>query len=156
MLKADIAKGERWGKDAEGNPVIPELQLLFLEWLIDPDRRGSKKQWADEQGVSYEILRRWQRDPRFKAELGKRAAELNIDEFRIQEVVNSLYKAATLDGDVRAMQAYLTYVGRFMPTQRIITDRKIEDLSDEELGAELRAHLDELPALRVVGEYDHE
>ena len=154
---AEPVKEVRWTEGPDGEQIMPDGQRAYLEWLIDPERKGSQAQFARENRVTDNRLRVWKNDPRFKAELQKRCSELNIDDFRIQEVVNSLFKAATQDRDVRAATAYLQYVGRFMPTQRIISDRAIEEMSDAELEATLQA---ELGGLRLVAggvrEFDHE
>lgn len=147
--------GDKWIDGPDG-PIMPDKQREFMEWLIDPERRGTQKQMSEKLGVSTERLRVWKHDPRFKAELDKRLAELNIDAYRVQQVVDAMWLAATQERDTKAAGLYLQYVGKFMPTQRIEVSKSIESLSDEELAAEVRqliaAEEDDPGFLRVVGE----
>ena len=100
--------------------LLSPLQLEYIEWLCDPERRGSKVGWARDHGV----------------------AELNISPDRIQMVVDALHRAAA-GGDTKAAQLYLQYVDRLQPKRVVIEDARVASLSDEELAAELQSLLGE-------------
>lgn len=118
---------------------MPEAQSRFLDWLLsDPRIPSSLKAWAVENGYDESTPQRWKKDKRFRAEWERRAAELNISTDRVQSVVDSLHRAA-VGGDTKAAMAYLQYVGRFMPTTKVVTEASdTKSLTDEELLAELQ------------------
>lgn len=135
--------GERWVTSADGELIMPDKQREYLEWLVDPERKGSQRAFSDRLGVPENRLRIWKNDYRFKLELDRRIHELNIDNFRIQRVVEAMWRSAVEDRDTKAASIYLQFVGRFMPTQRIIQDQAAASLTDMELDAELAALVSE-------------
>lgn len=130
----------RWKKNRlTGEETMPELQEEFLEWLLtDPRLPASQGQWAREHGINDRSVKRWKADPRFIAKWEEAARKKNISVDRVQRVVDSLFNAATITGDVKAASLYLQYIDRFTPRKAItIEDRSTKDLSDEQLMAEL-------------------
>lgn len=128
-----------WPEDGS----LPERVQRFVEWLLtpkqerDPDEQ-SQRAWAQKYGVATETTSTWKRDPRVRKAIEKRADELNVSVDRIQSVVNALFKNAE-NGDVKAAALYLQYVDRLAPKRVIIEDRRLSDMSDDELAKELGA-----------------
>lgn len=148
-------QGDRW-VEVDGVLVMPDRQRMFLEWLVDPERKGSQRAFAEALGVAEGRLRVWKKDPRFRAELDARLLELNVDQYRIQRVVEAMWKCAVEERDTKAASIYLQYVGRFVPTQRVIQDQTVAALSDAELDAELAALVSERYSRADAGlEFDH-
>jgi len=131
----------QWRQGENGEWIIPDAQRKYLEWLTDPDRKGTKTAWAEANDVDIATVRRWQRDPKFRQELDRRLLDLNIRPDRVQEVIESMHRSAVL-GDVRAAETYLKYIGRFQPTTRVIVeDKQVSQLTDAELAALLQDRL---------------
>lgn len=122
--------------------LLTEKQALYIEWLCDPERSGSKAQWARDNGVGVGTVYNWMNDRWFKAAYEQRLAELNIHPDRIQAVVDSLWSAAK-NGDTKAASLYLQYVDRLQPKRVVIEDARVASLSDDELAAELQSLLGE-------------
>ena len=133
--------GRGWRTDPDtGEKVMPDSWQAFLDWKLQGPDRDPKHQyeWARENGVHEDSVRRWKRDPRFIKEWDRRAAELNIHPERTQGVIDSLHLAA-VGGDVKAASLYLQYIEKFTPKRRLIVDdeRDAAGLSDDELADEL-------------------
>jgi|TARA_R110000765_G_scaffold99362_1_gene186578 hypothetical protein len=144
--------GKGWVFDPEsGSQVMPDSWNLFLEWLLLGHERKPvhQYQWAEENSIHEDSLRRWKRDPRFIREWDRRASEVNVSPERVQGVVDALWARAA-EGDVKAAGLYLQYVDKFTPKRRVVVDddRDASGLSDVELADELEA---EVRLLRVVG-----
>jgi len=138
--------GKGWVTDPDTNEqVMPDLWRGFLEWLLlGPERvPQTQKEWAVENDVHQDSLRRWKRDPRFRKEWEARAAELNVHVERVQSVIDAVYREAA-GGDVKAASLYLQYVDRFTPKRQIIVDDDAASLSDDALVQELEGLLDGL------------
>lgn len=143
--------GKGWIWDEEkGEQVMPDLWAKFLEWLLQGHERDPKHQyqWAEENGVHEDSVRRWKRDPRFVKEWDRRASELNVNPERVQGVVDALWRKAA-DGDTKAAGLYLQYIDKFTPKRKVVVDdeREATGLSDSELADELEA---EIRHLRIV------
>lgn len=119
--------------------VLSEKQLAYIEWRCDPEREGSKQQWADANGMSVRTLYNWVNDRWFKVAYEQRLAELNISPDRIQVVIDALWAGAKR-GDTKAASLYLQYVDRLSPKRIIIEDVRVSGMSD----ADLRVELEEL------------
>jgi hypothetical protein len=121
--------------------VLSEKQLAYILWLCDPEREGSKAQWAVANGLSVRTLYNWVNDRWFKVAYEQRLAELNISPDRIQVVIDALHNAAK-GGDTKAASLYLQYVDRLSPKRIIIEDVRVASMSDEELRLELQELLE--------------
>tara|TARA_B100000530_G_scaffold318985_1_gene251150 strand:+ start:172 stop:627 length:456 start_codon:yes stop_codon:yes gene_type:complete len=136
--------GRGWMTDPDsGEKVMPQQWSKFLDWLLlGPERQPRlQKDWAAENGVHEDSVRRWKRDPRFRKEWESRAAELNIHVERIQGVVDAVH-AQAVQGDMKAASLYLQYVQALVPTKRVIVDKAdASALSDAELASELEEML---------------
>lgn len=121
--------------------VLSEKQLAYITWLCDPEREGSKAQWATANGLSVRTLYNWVNDRWFKVAYEQRLAELNISPDRIQVVIDALHAAAKR-GDTKAASLYLQYVDRLSPKRIIIEDVRVSSMSDEELRLELEELLE--------------
>ena len=145
--------GRGWLWDEEsGQKTMPPKWVGLLDWLLQgPDREPRHQyEWAAENGIHEDSVRRIKRDVRFAREWDRRAAELNIHPERTQSVIDSLHQQA-VGGSVQAASLYLQYIEKFTPKRRVVVDddRDVVGLSDDELVDEL---LDQVSHLRVVGE----
>ena len=129
---------------------MPPLWQDLLDWLLrGPDRRPrTQREWASENDIHEDSLRRIKRDHRFIKEWDRKAAELNINPERVQSVIDSLWLRAS-EGDVKAASLYLQYIEKFTPRRRLVIDdeRDIASFTDEELASALEA---EVQYLRLV------
>ena len=145
--------GKGWTVDEEtGEKIMPKKWKNLLDWLLQgPDRvPKTQKEWAEENKMHEDSIRRIKRDSRFMKEWDRRAAELNIHPERTQSVIDALHQQA-VGGSVQAASLYLQYIEKFTPKRRVVVDdeRDAAGLSDDELVAELEA---QVRHLKVVGE----
>ena len=142
--------GKGWKVDPDsGEKIMPKSWQNLLDWLLQgPDRDPrTQYEWAAENGVHEDSIRRIKRDQRFAKEWDRRCAELNIHPERTQSVIDSLH-AQAVGGSVQAASLYLQYVEKFTPKRRVVVDdREATGLSDVELADELEA---QVLHLRVV------
>ena len=146
--------GRGWKTDPDsGEQVMPGLWKEFLEWLLlGPDRDPqTQREWARENDIHEDSLRRIKRDQRVIKDWDRRAAELNINPERVQSVIDALWQQAAA-GDVKAASLYLQYIDKFTPKRKVAVedDRDVALFSDEELAAALEA---EASSLRRVDDY---
>ena len=148
MPKNGGGKGWVWNEDS-GSKVMPESWANLLDWLLlGPDREPKHQyEWAEENGVHKDSIRRIKRDARFIREWEPRAAELNVSPERTQSVVDALHQQAVA-GNTQAASLYLQYIDKFTPTRKVVVDEAaVEGLSDSELAEALEA---EVTFLRAV------
>mgnify|MGYP003149114669 FL=1 len=142
--------GKGWKVDPDsGEKIMPKSWQNLLDWLLQgPDRDPrTQYEWAAENGVHEDSIRRIKRDQRFAKEWDRRCAELNIHPERTQSVIDSLH-AQAVGGSVQAASLYLQYVEKFTPKRKVVVDdREASGLSDVELADELEA---QVLHLRVV------
>ena len=143
--------GKGWKTDPDtGEQVMPAKWAKLLDWLLQGPDRVPKLQyeWAAENKIAADSIRRIKRDPRFAKEWDRRAAELNIHPERTQGVIDALFAQAAA-GDVKAASLYLQYIEKFTPKRKVLVDddRDVGGLSDSELADELEA---QVLHLRVV------
>ena len=131
-------RGWQWDEEA-GQQIMPVRWQDFLEWLLKgPEREPrTQREWAAENKIHEDSLRRIKRDHRFIKEWDRGAAELNINPERAS------------DGDVKAASLYLQYIEKFTPKRKVVVDdeRAVAGFSDEELAVALEA---EVRQLRMV------
>ena len=137
--------GKGWKEDPEtGMKVMPDKWKEFLEWLLQGPERVpyTQREWAKQNDIHEDSLRRIKRDARFVKEWARRAAELNINPERVQSVIDALWQRAA-DGDVKAASLYLQYIDKFTPKRKVAVaeDRDVAALSDIELADELEAQI---------------
>ena len=144
-------RGWKWD-ESSGQKTMPKKWTQLLDWLLQGPDRDPKHQyeWAAENGIHEDSVRRIKRDVRFAREWDRRAAELNIHPERTQSVIDALH-AQAVAGSVNAASLYLQYIEKFTPKRRVVVDddRDVVGLSDDELVDEL---LYQVSHLRVVGE----
>jgi len=148
MPKNGGGAGWKWDEDSQSK-VMPEKWTNLLDWLLQgPDRVPKyQKDWAKENGIHVDSVRRIKRDPRFAKEWDRRAAELNIHPERTQSVIDALH-AQAVGGSTQAASLYLQYIEKFTPRRKIVVeDRDAAAMSDGELADELEAQIHHL---RVV------
>ena len=146
--------GKGWKVDPDsGEKIMPKSWQNLLDWLLQgPDRDPrTQYEWAAENGVHEDSIRRIKRDQRFAKEWDRRCAELNIHPERTQSVIDSLH-AQAVGGSVQAASLYLQYVEKFTPKRRVLVDdREASGLSDVELADELEAQVLHLRVVEDVG-----
>ena len=146
--------GKGWKVDPDsGEKIMPKSWQNLLDWLLQgPDRDPrTQYEWAAENGVHEDSIRRIKRDQRFAKEWDRRCAELNIHPERTQSVIDSLH-AQAVGGSVQAASLYLQYVEKFTPKRRVVVDdREAAGLSDVELADELEAQVLHLRVVEDVG-----
>jgi hypothetical protein len=145
--------GKGWKTDPEtGEKIMPKKWKDLLDWLLQgPERVPSHQyEWAAENDINENSIRRIKRDPRFAKEWDRRAAELNIHPERTQSVIDALHRQA-VGGSVQAASLYLQYIEKFTPKRKVLVDddRDVASLSDLELADELEAQISHL---RVVSD----
>ena len=132
--------GKGWHTDVEsGEKVMPKSWVRLLDWLLQGPDRDPKHQyeWATENGLHEDSIRRIKRDARFAREWDRRASELNIHPERTQSVIDALH-AQAVAGSVNAASLYLQYIEKFTPRRSVVVeDRGVSGLSDLELAEEL-------------------
>jgi len=142
--------GKGWTVDEEtGEKIMPKKWKNLLDWLLQGPERVPKtqKEWAEENKMHEDSIRRIKRDSRFMKEWDRRAAELNIHPERTQSVIDSLHSQA-VGGSVQAASLYLQYIEKFTPRRKVVVeDRDAAAMSDTELADELEAQIHHL---RVV------
>lgn len=121
----------------------PELQSQFIDWLLgDADTElQTQRAWCQFHGINERTVRDWKKDPRFRAEWERRAAQKNVSPERMQNVLDTLYRVATEQGDVAAAKLYIEQVNRLLPPKKIEDEGDYAALSDEELVAALQREL---------------
>tara|TARA_R110000824_G_scaffold259412_1_gene448155 strand:- start:431 stop:949 length:519 start_codon:yes stop_codon:yes gene_type:complete len=148
MAQNGGGKGWQWDEDSN-QKTMPKKWKDLLDWLLQgPDRVPKhQKDWAKENGIHADSIRRIKRDSRFAKEWDRRAAELNIHPERTQGVIDALH-AQAVGGSTQAASLYLQYIEKFTPRRKIVVeDREAAAMSDDELADELLAQVHQL---RVV------
>jgi hypothetical protein len=145
MAQNGGGKGWQWDEET-GEKTMPKKWQKLLDWLLQgPDRVPKfQKDWAAENKISPDSIRRIKRDPRFAKEWDRRAAELNIHPERTQSVIDALHSQA-VGGSTQAASLYLQYIEKFTPRRKIVVeDRDAAAMSDTELADELEAQIHHL------------
>jgi len=145
MAQNGGGKGWQWNEET-GEKTMPKKWQKLLDWLLQGPERVPKfqKDWAAENKISPDSIRRIKRDPRFAKEWDRRAAELNIHPERTQSVIDALHSQA-VGGSTQAASLYLQYIEKFTPRRKIVVeDRDAAGMSDEELADELEAQVHHL------------
>jgi hypothetical protein len=123
---------------------LTEAQVAYIEFLCDPDR-GTKRKFSKDHGVNVTTMRYWeQQQPRFRKALQMRMDELNLSPDRTQQVLNNMFRLASTGSDTAAVNAaktYLQHIERLAPDRKPIEDRKISQLTKEELRQQLEQAL---------------
>jgi hypothetical protein len=106
---------------------------------------ATQREWAVENGLHEDTMRRWKSDPRFVREWDRRCSELNVNPERVQGVVEAMWRKAA-EGDTKAAALYLQYIDKFTPKRRVVVedDRAASALSDAELADLLDAEVVQL------------
>lgn len=158
---AMLARGIRVGKS---RGLLPE-QAYALEILTDPSRTGTFQNKLKTAGITYTKWRSWLKDPTFSAAFNAITENAILEH---QGDVNTALINKALSGDMRAIEYYNQFSGRFDPNRiqvtnlqaiisglieiivRHVSDEKvllaISDEIDRLTGKELRA----LPAAGIV------
>lgn len=112
---------------------ITDQQSAYLDWLLDPERKGSKNEWSEVNHVSIKTIQTWKMQPMFRDEWDRRARKLNLGPERVQSVIDSIHKKA-VSGDINAARLYLTYVEKLTPPAKVKSiSADFENLTDEEV-----------------------
>jgi hypothetical protein len=119
--------------------VLTQTQTEYLDWLCTaPSERTppSKNRMAEHLGVDVKTLRRWEKKPNFLKQWKDRVDDIQGSPERTQAVLDMLFNKATQDNDVKSAQLYLQATNRMAPpTVEVKSDRKLAELSNDELDA---------------------
>ena len=152
MAQNGGGKGWQWDEDSN-QKTMPKKWKDLLDWLLQgPDRVPKhQKDWAKENNIHADSIRRIKRDARFAKEWDRRAAELNIHPERTQGVIDALH-AQAVGGSTQAASLYLQYIEKFTPRRKIVVeDRDAAAMSDDELANELEAQIHHLRVIDGEG-----
>jgi transcriptional regulator with XRE-family HTH domain len=133
--------------------VLTAQQQTYLDWLVDPQRVGTKQDRADEYGVNRSTITRWENAASFRKAWADRVQELGGSPDRLQKAYDAMYLKG-LAGDVNAMKLWLQATGNLRTETEAPRAKSVRDLSDEELRVLLKSRLETeqaVRALRVVG-----
>ncbi len=114
--------------------VLTASQEAYLDWLVDPQRVGSKQDQAEKFGVAPSTVYRWEQAPHFRKAWSDRVQELGGDPDRVQKVYDTLY-AKALEGDTRSAELWLKAIGKLNQTQEVVHRKSARDLTNDELDA---------------------
>ena len=118
----------------------PRKQRL-MKWLITPrsERQPpTQNGLADDLGVHSRSVRMWMSRPDFRADWDREARNVIGSPERVQEVLNTLFRAATDPHNrhaVAAAKLYLEATNSIKPPAIEVKARKPSELSDDELDA---------------------
>lgn len=114
---------------------LTEQQERFLAWSATPENERvprTQAQLGDELGLGHDTLRGWKHTVWFREELARAYAKRNASPERMQAVLDTLWSAA-VNGDTRAASQYMEHLRSIGALKVTVEDRRIEDMSDEEL-----------------------
>lgn len=120
---------------------ITELQREYVTWNADPKREGSKQGWATAHNVSYETLRRWQKEDWYAVALEEELRERGLGMDSILDVVMAMKKKAA-EGDTAAAKLYFQFIDRVQPMKQREVEDDLASLSDDALDALLEGAVD--------------
>lgn len=149
-----MTRRQTWKEDPVTGVLVPPAQIRdFLSWWVSFDRNvhHGVAQWADANGLERATVQGWFRDPRFIAAFNEACDGLNLRVDRTQRVIDAMW-ARAVNGDTKAAELYLRYVGKLIPTptQVQVQVRQVKDLSEAELMAELERVRKALPSGEVI------
>lgn len=146
-----------WRAQPRHNPrtELLEKQVLFLEWLVDPDIQLGKptlRSIADELQLDPSTLSHWKKEPLFVEAWNKRLSELNVSPERTQRLVEQMYliasgetESARTADQIKAMELYLRFVEKISPPRLLVEAvRPAHELSDAQLADQLEAEAQSL------------
>lgn len=118
-----------------GSLSTRQRQEIYIEWLVAPKAERTprtKKELAEELGVTPQTLRNYSKDPRVQREVMKRGRGIARSE-RALDVVNRLYeRALEAESEAAANTAAKLFL-EWTERQLEAGVDSIEDMSDEEL-----------------------
>ena len=118
-------------------------KLRLMEWLTTPREErvpATQALLAQELGVHVRSLRDWHQRPDFRADWEQTAKDVVGTPERAQNVLDTLYKAATDKNNrshVQAAKLYLEATNAIRPPQIEVKMTRPSELSDDELDAML-------------------
>lgn len=115
---------------------MTETQQAYVEWRADPQRQGTKAEWAKTHNVSTETLRRWSNEDWFREAMDDRLHELHLSEDAVLEVVAAAHSKA-VGGSEQAMKLYLQFLERVNPVKPRADDGDLAGMTTDELLAML-------------------
>lgn len=138
-------------------------KVRLMEWLTTPPSErqpDSKTKLAAELGVTIRSLRDWMSKPDFREDWDREAKDIVGTPERAQQVLDTLFKAATDPlnrNHVQAAKLYLDATNAITPPPIKVEVTRPSELSDAELdallaqgAAELRTERDARPDAKVI------
>lgn len=118
------------------------LKVAFVEWSALPEQERVPRllsEWSVEFGVPLRTLASWKKSVWFRDQLATLYAQVNVSPDRLQAVMDAMHTAA-VGGNTKAAELYMRAVDRIAPQQVVLRESKeVNDMSDEELSAALKA-----------------
>lgn len=117
--------------DKETNYALDEFtgeQRRYVKWLAVPKphrQPPTKKEFAENIGVSKETLRNWERIDDFWSAVYNECRDLESD--RLPEVMNAMTKRA-LDGSVQSQKLWFEVMGFYRPEENLNVRMQQEQL----------------------------
>lgn len=145
---ADVRRIEGFAKQYPPQKGMPPAESLlsederdFLDWLIDPQREGNQKEWADARGIRPQRITEWKRKPYFQKAWRDLADRVNGGPERVQKLMDTLYQQA-LAGDTKSADIYFRQVDKTSPPRKHVAETgDLRDMSDEDFRAKLAEFL---------------
>jgi len=118
-----------------------QLKTMFVEWCALPEQERVPRlmsEWALQMGVPERTLSSWKKSSWFRQQLATLYDQVNVSPDRLQGVMDAMYSAA-IQGNTKAAELYMRAVEQIAPKKVYIESKTVQDMSDDELSAALRA-----------------
>lgn len=118
-----------------------QCRAAFVEWMALPEPErvpNTLAEFASVTGVPVRTLSSWKKQSWFRDDLATLYAQVNVSPDRLQAVLDAAH-ATAVAGNTKAMELYLRYVEAIAPKKIIIESKQVDDMSDYELSAALKA-----------------
>lgn len=130
-----------------------EMQkTAFVEWSALPENErapSTLNEFANEFGVPLRTLSSWRKQVWFRDQLATLYVQINVSPARLQAVMDSMHSAA-VGGNTKAAELYMRAVNEIAPKKVLIESKAVEDMSDAEVSAALKAAAAELDRREAV------
>ena len=121
-------------------------RTAYVEWFGLPQSERlpkTSKEWAVEFDVPERTLTSWRKATWFRERLAYLYDQINVSPDRLQQVMDAMHTAA-VTGNTKAAELYLRAAEVIAPKQVLVKAQSVDELSDRELQAALKAAASEL------------
>jgi hypothetical protein len=120
---------------------MTEVQQEYLQWMGNPQREGSKVQWAKDHAVSVATLYKWEKAEWYQSGLEQTMREMHLSMDKTLEVIAAVQKQAAR-GDIQSAKLYLQFLERVQPMKSSTTRGDLANMTDDEIQAALLGAID--------------